>query len=1276
MLKRNLVLLLTFGISFYSFSQEILNKNMLQNFATQHRKIEDADRAKAVAMAKLKGWSIHKVTKNGTVMDLKSIDERGNPVYYTTYNNTIAAATTRANQLWPGGSSGLNLSGSSAAVKSKLGTWDGGLILKNHVEFVPAGGGSRVLQKDSATAGALDDHATHTTGTMIAAGVNPIAKGMAFGMQQLIAYTFSNDISKMTTEAPNLLLSNHSYGFNAGWLYDGTNYNWYGDTSISTAKSYLFGYYDGTSQLIDSLAYNAPYYLIDFAAGNANGNQSNFLNNGVQYPAIGSTYLFNGTTTKYRTANIPNNPTYGSLSHGYQCAKNILEVGAANGLPNGYSSPSDVQIADFSSWGPTNDGRIKPDIVADGVNVTSTVSTSTTSYGMMSGTSMATPNATGSLLLVQEYYNQKHPGSFMRSATLKALAIQTADEAGSSPGPDYTYGYGLLNVLRATNVITSSYNQKTDTIIEKTLTSGTPYTINVIASGNGPLKATLVWTDPTGAPDNTAQKNSTTAELVHDLDLRITSGTSTYFPWILNPNSPTSPATKGDDKINNVEQVLVDSSVVPGKIYTITVSNKGNLARGTQAFSLIISGIGGSAYCTSASTNTTGSRIDSVSFSNITNKNVSGHSSYSNFTNLTANIQSNQTIPISIKVNSSDGSSANRVVKVYIDYNNNGTFTDAGEFVANNYSTLSSINGTGGIFTANITTPNLTIGNYGVMRIVLQDTVSGTTTVGPCGTYLNGETQDYRFQVVAPNNDVAMGNILDPISGNCANSSQFITVNVKNIGNNDQVNVPLVAVIKNGTTTVATLNGSYNNTLLSGTNVNYTFNTPFSAVAGTTYTVSVYTNLSGDQNHSNDTLTQSILIANKPALPVGTADICGSNVLLNVTSPVAGINYFWYTSATGSSIATATSTTTTIITSDKNYYLSSGYRGNIGPLNKNTFTGGGGYNNFAGNYVNITTSVPLTINYAKLYIGNPGPITFMVAQLSNVTSTSYSYLPISSTTINAYLTASTAVAPTGSSANPDDPKDSGAYYYLNLSIPTPGSYAIIINPNTTVNTTIFRNNGVTSNPYPISIPNVFSITGNSVTSPSNFQNYYYFFYDMRISTSDCVSDIATIAAATAPTPVVTQSGSSLVSSVTTATSYQWYTSTGTAISGATSSTYNPSSAGSYYITITDAYGCQRSSNVYAYVVTAVVNASNTEIGLKTSPNPSNGTFNVSFTVNTKANVNVELINAAGQSCMSNSYGNFAGQFSQQYNVNVPAGTYIIKVQQNNKVYREKIIIIR
>lgn len=69
-------------------------------------------------------------------------------------------------------------------------------------------------------------------------------------------------------------------------------------------------------------------------------------------------------------------------------------------------------MSSFSSWGPTDDGRIKPDIVADGVSVFSTTATHDSSYGYKSGTSMATPNAAGSLLLLQELSQQLSPKSF------------------------------------------------------------------------------------------------------------------------------------------------------------------------------------------------------------------------------------------------------------------------------------------------------------------------------------------------------------------------------------------------------------------------------------------------------------------------------------------------------------------------------------------------------------------------------------------------------------------------------------------------------------------------------------------------------------------------------------------------------------------------------------------------------------------------------------------------------------------------------------------------
>ena len=258
---------------------------------------------KALSLAKQKGWALTFTDKEGNVGKLVGVDAFNLPKYYIAHNNAIAANTTRANQLWPGGSSGLNLSGSSNAVKNKLGVWDGGKILTTHVELV-----NRVTQKDNSSV--LSDHGTHVTGTMIATGVNPSAKGMAYGLQGIIAYDFTGDKAEIATEAPNLLISNHSYGTITGWNYNSSQSRWefYGRSTDN--EDYKFGYYSNDAQLIDSIAYNAPYYLYVKSAGNSR-NQNG--------PAVGQPFFrYNASNTMAAAGNRPDgissNDGYGIVS--------------------------------------------------------------------------------------------------------------------------------------------------------------------------------------------------------------------------------------------------------------------------------------------------------------------------------------------------------------------------------------------------------------------------------------------------------------------------------------------------------------------------------------------------------------------------------------------------------------------------------------------------------------------------------------------------------------------------------------------------------------------------------------------------------------------------------------------------------------------------------------------------------------------------------------------------------------------------------------------------
>ena len=94
--------------------------------------------------------------------------------------------------------------------------------------------------------------------------------------------------------------------------------------------------------------------------------------------------------------------------------------------------------------GPTDDGRIKPDISAKGgkhVFLYWSIKRFSSYARNFSGTSMSAPNVSGSLLLLQQHYNDLN-GEYMLASTLRALALHTADEAGFAPGPDYRFGLG------------------------------------------------------------------------------------------------------------------------------------------------------------------------------------------------------------------------------------------------------------------------------------------------------------------------------------------------------------------------------------------------------------------------------------------------------------------------------------------------------------------------------------------------------------------------------------------------------------------------------------------------------------------------------------------------------------------------------------------------------------------------------------------------------------------------------------------------------------------
>jgi len=247
--------------------------------------------------------------------------------------------------------------------------------------------------------------------------------------------------------------------------------------------------------------------------------------------------------------------------------KNAISVGATN---------KDDTISYYTSFGPTDDGRIKPDVTAPG---TSLYSCSTgNGYTTFSGTSMAAPTTTGNAALLMQAYRQTHDG-VMSPSTLKALLIHGAEDLGN-PGPDYQFGYGRIN-----SSISITYVQQDDDdnqlIIEENISEQDDtkeFSISV-PGGTNQLKVTLVWTDYPGTP--LAQK-----ELVNDLDLVVLSPASQrFYPWTLNASDPSLNAVRDkEDHINNIEQVLVDSPTAG--IWKITIMGS-VLPMAPQDFSLV-----------------------------------------------------------------------------------------------------------------------------------------------------------------------------------------------------------------------------------------------------------------------------------------------------------------------------------------------------------------------------------------------------------------------------------------------------------------------------------------------------------------------------------------------------------------------------------------------------------------------------------------------------------------------------------------------------------------
>jgi subtilisin family serine protease len=453
------------------------------------------------------------------------------------------------------------------------------------------------------------NHATHTAGTMIAAGLTARAKGMAPAATLHAFDALSDNWLDLKQSLPTYspVADNNSWGYILGWCNTGkcTGWVWEEGTEL-----FYGGYSSQETAQIDKFARSTGVLMVH-SAGNDAGKtgpqsvpfqHSHFDDNGK----IVSGYCYS-TDGSGNDCPVPPACKAGSDASGVKfcetvrhpqitevlpppwvsigttaVAKNIIAVGAVT---------LSRQIASYSSRGPTRDGRVKPDLVARGGFCGSDCVFSTlpnNSYGVLSGTSMAAPVVTGTAALLVEQWRRTFGGQNPTSAILKTLMIATADDLGN-PGPDFTYGFGLLNAKAAVDNILADGGQGRR-IVTNSVGTGDRIEIPISLSAAQNLRVVLGWLDPevlifpvdSGDPTDPLAA----ATLVNDLDLKVVdAGGNDVLPYVLNMTKPDDPATRGVNHIDNTEEVEISNA--PAGVYKIVVTGKSVTASSPQAFVVV-----------------------------------------------------------------------------------------------------------------------------------------------------------------------------------------------------------------------------------------------------------------------------------------------------------------------------------------------------------------------------------------------------------------------------------------------------------------------------------------------------------------------------------------------------------------------------------------------------------------------------------------------------------------------------------------------------------------
>jgi Subtilase family len=564
--------------------------------------------------------------------------------------------------LWPGGAVGSNVTGyvgqiGGVSVRKNCGMWESSVPRQTHFELA-----GRISIGDNTVFDATNFHSTFVAGIIAASGEDAGFKGGACGCKITAygsAFNFSEITALTNATVKDMRASNHSYGKNNGWdtIFEGGHnyFYWTGDLATANAatnwEDYHFGLYNAEAATADTTALNKPYHLLVKSAGNERGSyghpangyngyihvdvldtgkrlynwiHANFGNSivllqqgtgkyiplgGVVYPD----YQTSGLEIKFNSSiltlpflpvlSADGNSTYAyggydSLAEGFSVAKNTLSVGAMG--------PDNI-VADFSSAGPTDDGRLKPDVVALGVLPTGLGAASdsdyspplgTTNQRTFNGTSFAAPAVAGAVTLLSQYQENLRTGKEpLRASTFKALLCHTAQD-DYLDGPDFRVGWGRVNAEAAAEMIKTNTQRRK--ITEVFLDNGQAALAKVRSIGGQPIKVTISWNDPAGAVQpnvvDPPGNNGALKVLKNDINLILVKTSPlpeiTNYPYQPDPAHPDLPANFGVNNRDTVEQVFIENPTA-NQDYEIRIQQQAGttLTGGGQWVSVVMSGL-------------------------------------------------------------------------------------------------------------------------------------------------------------------------------------------------------------------------------------------------------------------------------------------------------------------------------------------------------------------------------------------------------------------------------------------------------------------------------------------------------------------------------------------------------------------------------------------------------------------------------------------------------------------------------------------------------------